>query len=1711
MKTIDQFLDEIRKASANTSQLGTKFEKFVKKFVLTAPGFKERYTEAWLFAECPFMKGHDIGIDVVAKDKFGDYTAIQCKCYAEGTQVDKADIDTFLSASGKSFAPDGKSIFFKHRVIFVTNEGNWTSNAEAAIKNQQIPVSRVSLSDIRDLVPDVDAFLASGKPAKEKRDLKDHQKEALNDVHKGFEKSDRGQLIMACGTGKTFTSLRIAEDLCPENGKVLFLVPSIALLGQTLREWCRFSKKPLMPFGVCSDAKATDRPDEMSAEDLGFPATTSSKQLCEYAKFLKKNPPPGLTVVFSTYQSISAVHEAQEAGAFGTFDLIICDEAHRTTGAIFTENGKKVESEFVRVHDAKFIKGKKRLYMTATPRVYGDNAKTKAGEDGLIELCSMDDEAKYGPEFHHLSFSAAVKKDLLTDYKVLILAIDEADMKAMDLKDRDGDGEIDSVDELAKIIGTWKGLNKQLLEKDEQFLGNDREPMHSAVAFSSTIAASKAFTAQFNAVVQEHFGEDEKLRPVEIDHVDGGMNAAYRADRIDWLKARAPEGGCRILSNAKCLSEGVDVPGLDAVIFLSPRNSFVEVVQAIGRVMRKAPDKQTGYVIIPLLIPEGMDASDALSNNKRFKVIWDVLAAIRSHDEAFNALDNKVDIVRIKPPKKSKKKDKGVVPGTGDDPDQTAEGGDELVDGFIPDLSIDDERFSEYKNAIKAKLAKVCGEHKYWSVWASEIAEIVQTQIKRITAILKKPGNEYRKEFEKFHETLKANLNNTIKEDEAISMLAQQLVSTPIFDALFADYQFIHNNPISKSLEKILAHLNENIDKKDRETLDRFYESVRHKASDKTTAAQKQQIIVQLYNNFFNIAFKDTVEKLGIVYTPVPVVDFIIKSVECILKKHFKASLSEKGVHVIDPFTGTGTFITRLLQSGIIQQKDLLYKYTHEIHANEIVLLAYYIAAINIESAFHDLQKDGQYHPFDGIVLTDTFQLGENAKDIPGIFPENSKRAHDQKKLDIRVVIANPPYSEGQKSANDNNQNVSYPELERRMSATYGQGGSSKLKKGLYNSYIKAFRWSSDRIKDEGVVGFISGAGWLDGNAMDGFRSSLVNEFSDIYVFDLRGNCHLQGLARQREGGNIFGEGSRSWIAITILVKSKNKKGPGTIHYHDIGDFLSRETKLKLIEEFGDISNIPWQTITPNEHGDWINQRNDEFANYIPLAPESKGDDLAQSFFTTYSLGCSTNRDPWVYGFSRKAVLKNVKGMIDFYNDEVDRTKGKKDKVNRDPAKMAWTVNALKNLERRRLLSFYPDRCVAAMYRPFNRQWLYYDRDWNERPAMWNELFPEEGKDNLVICVNGAGSSKVSAFIVDQIPSLDLVEKTQCFPLYYYEEIKKDDNAPCLEGFEEEGGWVQHDAISDFILTQFRMKCGPSVQKRDIFYYVYGALHDPDYREKFASDLKKGLPRLPVPSKRKDFDRIREIGEKLARLHLNYETVEPWPTVEEIVKGSLKVDKIAFGKDGKTERKDLLVINSETTLGGIPAEAHEYSINGRTPLEWLIERYRVMTDQATGIVNDPNKWCEEQEDPEYIVNLAKRLVRVSVESAKLIKELSGKKAKGVASKGNGTAPLRSPSFTPPHEWKSCAVGVESELPKGGTLTLGLKFKWYDKIESGQKKIEYRELSDYYHSRLGGAKGKELKSVTFMRGQASPVKMTWEVLCVKKSAGCYCIHLGKRLK
>ena len=1643
MSTFAQILNKFRQDAFSERDKGYRFERLMQAYLKTTTLYANLFEEVWLWTEFPFhdqFGGKDTGIDLVARTVEGEYWAIQCKCYAANAFINKPDVDTFLSTSGKRFETESGMTGFVQR-LWISTTNKWNSTAEQTIRNQNPPVTRLNLIDLEN--DDVDwnsleqgifGMASRSKPFT----IREHQQQAIDQTHAYFKIDEatgqpahtRGKLIMACGTGKTFTSLRIAENETGGRGLVLFLVPSIALLGQTLRSWLQQALEPIMAVCICSDpqvSKQTEKNDNdtTSVVDLALPASTDVPSIVKQLQHARRHNAEGLTVVFSTYQSIEVISRAQQqllketGDAFGTFDLIICDEAHRTTGVTLKD---ETESAFVRVHNNDFLRAVRRIYMTATPRLYTDETKKRAEENSAV-LCSMDDRSMYGDEIYRIGFGEAVKQELLSDYKVLILAVGEKDITPtlQNALTRE-DGTIDA-DDPSKLIGCINALSKKVLGADEEFVkGSDPLPMRRAVAFCSSIKASKAIANAFTDykdLYMEDIREEDRATMVDVvaHHVDGSMSATKRDEELMWLKEQPEnERECRMLTNARCLSEGVDVPSLDAVVFISPKNSQVDVVQSVGRVMRRSEGKKYGYIIIPVVVPANAEGDKVLENHPNFKVVWTVLNALRAHDDRFNAEVNKIEL--------SKKKPKNILFGgvgaSRKDEDQHSDGdskprAESAAEQLATQLSMS---FNDLQNVFYAKLVTKVGTKRYWELWAKDIAQIAEQHIERIKALIADNG-KHRKAFDQLMRGLHRNINPGLSEQDAIEMLSQHIISRPVFEALFENYQFAANNPISRSMQKMLDLLDdETKTEEEHQKLQKFYEYVRDTVGNIHEAEGRQRIIVELYDKFFKVASPRTVEKLGIVYTPVEVVDFIIRSVGYILQREFGRSLSDENVHILDPFTGTGTFITRLLQSGLISREALERKYGREIHANEIVLMAYYIASVNIENVFHDLMgPDKEYHPFEGICLTDTFQLGEDLENdnesraaLEEVFPQNSQRVKKQRKKPITVIVGNPPYSIGQKSANDNAQNESYPTLESRIEHTYVAQSEAALNKSAYDSYIKAFRWASDRLneKEGGVIGFVTNGAWLDANGLDGMRKCLAREFSAIYVFNLRGNQRTSGELSRKEGGKIFGSGSRTPIAITILVKKpKASDEAARIYYHDIGDYLSREEKLNIIRNMGDISNplMQWVSITPNEHGDWLNKRSEQFKLYTPLEPEKKFGKGNKSFFEGFSLGLGTNRDAWVYNSSLVELQANITKTIDFYNQQVESYKTAKKEMSlddfladkRDSTKIVWTDTLIRDLQKGIKYKIDNSRYTVGMYRPFFKQALYQDRILNHRVYQMPRLFPTPNHRNLVICVSGIGASKdFSTLITDCIPDLQLQFNGQCFPLYWYDDSTADIADLFSAPQSEMDRYVRRDGVTDWILSTARKQYGSRVTKEDIFYYVYGILHAPDYRTTFAADLKKSLPRLPLVESPDDFWAFSRAGRSLAELHLGYERVEPYAGCRTIYSPltnrgdeiSYLVDKMRFGKlDSKTADKRIIHYNAGITIENIPLEAYDYVVNGKSAIEWVMERYAVKTDPASRIENNPNDWCREHDDPKYIYNLLLRIITVSLETMKIVRSL----------------------------------------------------------------------------------------------------------------------------
>ena len=1547
----------------------------------------------------------DVGIDLVAQDReTGGFCAIQCKFYEPDHRLQKSDLDSFFTASGKGG--------FTRRMIISTTD-HWGPHAEGALEGQQIPVTRLGLADIE--ASPVEWNLPSNGVRVEttlraKKSPRRHQRDAINAVFEGFTSHDRGKLIMACGTGKTFTSLKIAERLQQERSKrgegdrthVLFLVPSIALLSQSLREWSAEADTPMRAFAVCSDAKASQQHKsdgdgtDMATHDLALPSTTNPDRLVQQSATVEVGP--GLTVVFSTYQSIATIADAQRKG-LPRFDIILCDEAHRTTGVIASGPG---DSAFVRVHDDGYLAADRRLYMTATPRLYSEDTKATAKTADAL-LASMDDEKLYGPEFHRLGFGKAVEQGLLTDYKVLILTVDE-DVVAKTLQQglAAGTSEL-NLDDAAKIIGCWNAMAKRKgTFADGTGFADDEEPMKRAVAFARSIKDSKMIAERFQSIVDAYDDGDDEVLRCDVDHVDGTFNTLRRHQLLDWLKQDPGPAHARILSNARCLSEGVDVPGLDAVLFLHPRNSVVDVVQSVGRVMRLSPGKKYGYIILPVAVPAGTSPEKALSDNKRFKTVWQVLQALRAHDDRFNATVNQIELNKRRPVNKIGIGSIGPLDETiSDARGSGSENANQLEAQGA--LHVQDVLFSvsDWRESIYARIVEKVGERHYWEAWARDIAQIADRHVTRIKAALVFPNK--RSIFEHFLGELQANINPAVTENIAIDMLAQHIVTKPVFDALFSDYGFVERNPVSRAMQEILNALDDQGLNAESKALENFYQSVRNRAEGINDTEGRQRVIVELYEKFFKTALPKTADALGIVYTPIEVVDFILRATNQALMKHLGRSLSDEGVQVIDPFVGTGTFPVRLLQSGLIKPKDLRRKYTNELHANEVVLLAYYIAAINIEAAFHDLVASN-YQAFDGIVLTDTFQLAEGTAKLDGmdVLEGNSKRAKRQQKQNVTVVIGNPPYSARQGAQNDDNQNLKYEILDERIKGTYAALSTVTNKNSLYDSYIRAIRWASDRIKGEGVVAYVSNGGYVDANTADGLRKSLVGEFDAVYCYNLRGN---QRGDWRREGGKIFGEGSQTSIAILILVKG-GANAQCALYYRDIGDFLTREDKLRILAD-QNLDTVEWQKIVPNEDGDWINQRDQRFGTFLPLADSGRGD-TAGAIFKLRSLGLATNRDAWIYNYSGQRLKENVESMIDFYNQQVaafsrhcstrgitsPKVSDVEKFIDRNPRRISWSSSLIPKVARGTRVTFDSTRVATAEYRPFSRQAVYFDRDLNHRPGKMPEMFPASEQGNFGFYMTGLGALKPFAtLMVSHIPDLNFwgSEGGQFFARYSYRERGKADDL--FAATEEEGGYERIDNVTDAAVASYRKQYGDaSITQDDVFFYAYGLLHSSEYRERFAADLKKSIPQIPNVHNFWDF---AEAGRKLTDLHLNYEQAEPYRGIVETISGDgtvvpprilYRVEKMKIRKvKGETDRSTI-VYNNRVILTNIPEEAYRYQLGPRSAIEWIIDRYQVTVDTKgkSGITNDPNDWSQ---DPRYIIELLKRIVTISLETMKIVDAL----------------------------------------------------------------------------------------------------------------------------
>ncbi|WQT29684.1 DEAD/DEAH box helicase [Helicobacter pylori] len=1588
-------------AIPNLRHKGSLFEKISKQFLQEHDSANE-YESIDLWYDWELRgKERDKGIDIVITTSNKEYIAVQCKFHQNSISYN--DISPFLTQLQSGVG----EVRFKKGIIISTS--HLTSEAIKAIEQIRstgmgIDIDEITEEDFIYSRIDWEKFDPTKTedeiPLCDKKRPRPHQTEAINATKEYFSdpKNARGKLIMACGTGKTYTSLKIMEALDPKI--TLFLAPSIALLSQTFREYAQEKSEPFYASIVCSDNKTGQSKNEDN-DDIKFselplkPSTRLEDILSVYEKAQKENK---RFIIFSTYQSALRIKEAQEAG-LKKIDLIICDEAHRTVGAMYSSNERDDKNAFTLCHSDENIKATKRLYMTATPKVYSESSKAKAKESDNA-IYSMDDAEIFGEEIYTLNFERAIALDLLTDYKVIILAVrsenlsgvtNSVNKKISQLKAEGTklDKKLINNEFVCKIVGTHKGLAKQDLivlddkNKEDNDLKNKADTFVSqrAISFCKSIQTSKNIT-DFSKTITECYDEELKKKSfknlqIEIDHVDGTMNCKERLEKLEKLNEFQPNT-CKVLSNARCLSEGVDVPALDSVIFFDGKSAMVDIIQAVGRVMRKAKHKKRGYIILPIALEESeIKNLDEAVKNTNFQNIWKVLKALRSHDSSLVDEATFREKIKIfgsddtKNPDDEEELQKDKTEQSPNDPKQAQK---TLFDAIL---------LQDLANAVYNVMPTKLGDRNYWENFTKKTGNIARTLNNRLKDIFEKNPEI----FHGFLDSLRGNIHQSIKEDEALDMITSHIITKPIFDAIFGDNI---QNPIAKALDKMVLKLSDLGLQGETKDLKNLYESVKTEAMRAKSQKSQQELIKNLYNTFFKEAFRKQSEKLGIVYTPIEIVDFILRATNGILKKHFNTDFNDENITIFDPFTGTGSFIARLLskENALISDEALKEKFLNHCFAFDIVLLAYYIALINITQAAQS--RDGSLKNFKNIALTDSLDIYEEKND-KGVLPifedlkENKEIKSTIEKQNIRVIIGNPPYSAGSKSENDNNQNLSHPKLEKRVYEKYGKNSTAKVGKTTRDTLIQSIYVASELLKDRGVLGFVVNGSFIDSKSADGFRKCVAKEFSHLYALNLRGNQRTSGEVSRKEGGKIFDSGSRATVAVIFFVKDKSAPD-NTIFYYEVGDYLKREAKLNLLAGFENLDFVPFKEITPNDKGDWINQRNDGFEKLIPLKRDPKLK-IFNTIFDINSGGVVSGRDPWVYNFSPNALKQSVQRCIETYNADLkrfnevfreafkQRAKGVKSgdlykqlndkEITTDKTKIAWTRSLKQGFIKNEILpESSMERVRLALYRPFNKQWLYFDKNLNEEQSQLPKIFPDKSVRNVVI---NTTKGKFSALVSGAIPDTHFIGDVNAYPLYYYDDLGN-----------------RYYAISGYALNLFREHYKDnSIAEEEIFYYIYAIFHHKGYLEKYQNSLAKEAPRIALSE---DFKELSTLGKELAELHLNYESGEMHTSVKYTTLMNAEVEGY-YDVAKMTKKGDCIIYNQNITITKIPQKAFDYVVNGKSAIDWVIERYQKTMDKDSLIENNPNHYAGGQ----YVFELLCRVIKLSEKSVDLIEKISEKR------------------------------------------------------------------------------------------------------------------------
>ena len=1600
MPNLGAALERIHSTSPSTTVKGRRFERLFRAALLNHPGeFRDKFLRVWLWEDWPKRDGPDMGIDLVAEDADGNEWAVQCKNYFKSS-IPNDEINKFLAAAGGF-----------HSRLFVSTSGKPLPKSGWGNLTKTPNCRVLTLGDLdgwpvdwAEFVDEPDA-LVFDDPLYEPYP---YQQDAVEAIEGEFGEHDRGKLILPCGTGKSVVALWVAEQIVGEGGRVLYVVPSISLMGQTMREWSTQRRTDQRYIGVCSDSSAgKSGPEDANLTELSIPVTTNPQAI---RKALGEDSPDKMTVVFSTYQSLQVIADAQADGA-APFDLMICDEAHRTTGV--HKKGKVAVSAWLLPHDQTILHADRRLYMTATSRLYSANVREKAKER-QVAIYSMDDESTYGPVFYTMSFKKAVDDGYLSDYEVAIVAVSDtlfANLVGDFIKEHEQTGV--NVEDVVKLLGCWDALADTTTRGTNGRVTGQINTPHAAsraIAFSNTIKSSMNLEKWWPDIIRRLAADrgmtddlGETLLGLQVNHIDGKTRASLRAQALNELDGPIPEGHCRLVTNAKCLTEGVDVPALDAVLFMEPRRSKIEIVQAVGRVMRRAEGKRRGYIVLPVIVPDGRRVTDsAFLRSSAFQPVWDVISALRAHDERMDVWVNTADIGG-KPPV-------NLI-------DKTQPYGEEESAGHSDDTVMAVKEFAQMSLPLNEEIASAlverCGDKRYWKTWGDDVGEVSNRIRSRIETLIGRPDRpEAREAFDRFLEEMRETINKHIQRDQLVGMLASHLVTLPVFEALFGSTEFAHRNPVVKALSEMTSTLDDEGLLNEARELDHFYQSVKIRVQDVTDSDGRLRILLDLYETFFQKADPKEAGRSGIVYTPIEIVDFILRSADAVARQEFGKGLTDENVHILDPFTGTGTFINRILTlPDLIADDDLPRKYASELHANEWLLLPYYIAAVKIEQGYMSRRPEDDYQPFEGIVLTDTFELDTGQPSLPTL-SANSERAQRQADLPIQVIVGNPPWSAGQKSAGEDNPNIPHKGIGDRITDTYAERSTATNKNSLQDLYKMAIRWATDRLGERGLIAFVTPNGYIDGNAEAGMRACLTDEFTTIHIFNLRGNANLSGEPRRREKGNVFGSSTRAGVSIVVMAINPNaKQDQCRILYRDIGDYLSTQEKRQILNDYRSVNGInDWQTITPDQHNDWINQRDATWESLVHLGhkdTKANKPGAPTTVMRLFSRGIATGGDPYLYSFDKAALVDRVERMATFYEQQRKAVNAgavtlEDATTNDSPHLIKWNRELKSSLRRDRRSQFDVCRLRPTHHRPFVRQWLYYDPVHLDMTYRVPAMFPTGTTPNQVIGITGRGwKGGFSALITDTTPDIQLMGNGQAFPRYAYPQ--KPDGAKrvlsetaSLINPSDSPGEGRVDNITDGCLNQFQDHYNdPTITKDGIWAYLYGVLHATDWRTKYASELRKGLPRIPFAT---DFWAFQEAGQQLIDLHLGYETCDPWP-LDVVTTGdtddpnlyridqTMRWEKVRNAEGKLVPDKSVLHINSRCSIEGIPAEAHQYEVNGKTPLEWARDRLKITTHKESGITNDANQWDAWADDPYQLVLHLQRLVRVSVETTRIVNGL----------------------------------------------------------------------------------------------------------------------------